>query len=165
MARGLYIVQAENQTLANHSDVTLVGIRPGTTCALEIVRAWVSQSSSVTAAQQRVGLFKQVTAFPTTLVGATPVKTSETDAVSQIVSGTSLAAGTCGVNCATEGAGVKSVVVPDVFNNVYGWSWHSDPGEIILQPGSANAFLLALIGAAPASLTGWTFGVEFKELG
>ena len=39
MARGLYILQGENLTIANHADVTLALIRPGTTEALEIVRA------------------------------------------------------------------------------------------------------------------------------
>lgn len=165
MARGLYIIQQENVSVPNHSDATLILLRPGTTCALELVRAWVAQNSSVTSAQQRISISKQVAAFPTTLTGVTPQKTSETDGISQIVSGTSGAAGTCGVLCSTEGAGVKTPVVPDVFNIVYGWSWHADPGEIVLQPGSANALLLDLKGAAPSSLTGWTFGFEFKEIG
>lgn len=165
MARGLYIIKQENITLPGHSDGTLILVRPPTTCALELVRAWCAQSSSVTSAQQRIAISKQVAAFPTTLTGVVPDLTSETDAASQIVGGTSGAAGTAGVLCTAEGAGAKTPIVPDVFNIVYGWSWHADPGEITLQPGSAHALLLDLKGAAPASLTGWTFGFEFKEIG
>jgi hypothetical protein len=150
-------------TLANQP-VTLVFIHPGTSAAIKILRAWISQTNSATAAMQRVQFVRQVTAFPT-LTSATPQKIKEGDPASGITGGTAGAAGTCGINASAEGAGAKTVIMEDAFNTINGFLWVPTPDEqIICSPGSASGFGLFLPVAA-ASLSNWSFGVTFAELG
>lgn len=157
-----YILSGTNLTLANAA-VTLGFINPGATASIEILRAWVSQSGTTTQAMVRVQMNTQVSVFPT-LVSATPAKLKLSDPVSLIVGGTAGAAGTCGINASAEGAGAKTVITPDTFNNLAGWLWVPTPAEtIVLNAGAASGFGLHL-PAAPASLTGWNFGIVFREI-
>lgn len=159
-----YTIIAENQTLVGAGNITLIGIRPGTTCALKLLRAWVAQRANVTSAQLGIRLYRQPTTFAT-VVTATPRPLMEGDPASQITGGTALAAGTCGINASAEGGGTKVPLWVDNFNAVSGWLWVPVPGEeIVLSPGSVNAFGMDFI-VPPATLTGWTFGVEFEEVG
>lgn len=157
-----YILSGNNLTLANQA-VTLAFINPGATASIEILRAWVSQSANATSAQQRVNLVTQASAFPT-LVSATPAKVKLSDAASQITGGTVGAAGTCGVNASAEGAGSKTLLLPDAFNVLSGWLWVPTPEErIVMNAGASEGFGLHF-PAAPATLTGWSFGIVFREL-
>lgn len=157
-----YILSGANLTLANAA-VTLGFINPGATASIEILRAWVSQSGTTTQAMVRVQMNTQVSVFPT-LVTATPARLKLSDPVSLIVGGTAGAAGTCGINASAEGAGAKTVIIPDTFNNLAGWLWVPTPAEtIVLNAGAASGFGLHL-PAAPASLTGWNFGIVFREI-
>ena len=159
-----YTITAGGLTVANQA-VTLVFLNPASPGAsIEILRCWVSQSANATSAQQRVQLVTQVTAFPT-LVTFTPKKTKITDPVSGIVGGTAGAAGTCGYNASAEGAGTKTILVDDAFNVVTGWLWVPQPREgIVLNALVAAGFGLHL-PVAPATLTGWSCGVTYAELG
>ena len=132
MARGTYTVPCTNVTLANQP-VTLVFVNPGTDATLEFVRGWCSQAANATSAQQRVQINSQVTAFPT-LTTITPQKTTELDAVSTIVGGTAGAAGTSGINASAEGAGAKTILMPDAFN---------------VLNGAVNATWISQLGAYP----------------
>lgn len=157
-----YVLSGSNITVANQP-VTLAFLNPGANASLEILRAWVSQSSSTTSAQQRVQLNTQVSAFPT-LVSATPSKLKQSDPSSSITGGTTGAAGTCGINASAEGAGAKTILLPDVFNILSGWLWVPTPEErIILNAGSSSGLGLHL-PAAPTALTGWNFGIVYREL-
>lgn len=158
-----FIISSGGITLANQA-VTLVFLNPAAApnVGIRILRAWVSQSNGVTSVQQRVQLVTQVTAFPT-LVSFTPQKVKRNDAVSVIAGGTAGAAGTCGINASAEGAGTKSIVVEDCFNNINGWLWVPTPNEVIELPaGSTSGFGLHLPVAASV-LTNWAFGVTFSE--
>ena len=157
-----YTLGAAGQTILGVT--TLIGIRPGTTCAIEILRMWAAQSQNATSAQQRIQFVRQVSVFPT-VVSATPAKLKEGDPISQIVGGTALAAGTCGVNASAEGAGAKTAILDDAFNVLNGYLWVPTPGEtLILSPGSANSFGL-YFPVAPTNLANWTFGLNYRELG
>jgi hypothetical protein len=157
-----YAVSFENLTLAGA--VTAVFLNPGTTMAIEILRAWLAQSGTSTSGQCRVQLVRQVTAFPT-LTAATPRALKDRDPVSAITGGTAGAAGTCGVNASAEGAGTKTPIFSDAFNNLNGWLWVPTPNEtIVLAAASANGFGLYFPGA-PTSLPGWSGGIIFRELG
>lgn len=157
-----YTLAAAGQTILGAT--TLLSIRPATNCALEILRMWIGQSANATSAQQRVQWLRQAAALPT-VVSATPQKTKEGDPVSQIVGGTALAAGTCGINASAEGAGTKTPIGDDVFNVLNGWLWVATPAEtIILSPASANVFSLFL-PVAPSSLANWAFGLTYREIG
>lgn len=162
MAR-TYTITGANVTLANQA-VTLAFLNPPANGpALQILRCWVSQSSTATGAMQRIQLATQVSVFPT-LVSATPVRMDSGDPVSVIVGGTAGAAGTCGINASAEGAGAKTVMLPDTFYNLSGWVWVPTPEERPqFNPGGTAGFGLFL-PAAPATLTGWSFGITFREL-
>ena len=162
MARGLYMVPATNITLANQA-VTLVFVNPGTTASLEFVRGYASQAANATSAQQRVQLNTQVTAFPT-LTSQAPVTSAMLDAASVITGGTSGAAGTSGINASAEGAGTKTVRIPDAFNVLNGWLWVPTPHETILMSAGGAAGLGLHFPAAPGTLTNWNAELVFREL-
>lgn len=160
--RGVYQVPATNVTLANQA-VTLVFINPGTLCSLQILRAWASQAANATSAQQRVQLNSQVTAFPT-LVSQAPVKSTVLDAASQIAGGTAGAAGTSGINASAEGAGTKTVLIPDSFNVLNGYLWVPTPQEALLFSAGGASGLGLHFPAAPTTLTNWNAGITFQEV-
>lgn len=162
MARGSYILSGAALTLANQA-VTGAFLNPGTTQSIQILRCWASQAANATSAQQRVQLNTQVTAFPT-LTSATPAKTSLIDPVSVIIGGTAGAAGTAGVNASAEGAGAKTVVLPDAFNVLNGWLWVPTPQEVLVMNASAASGFGLHFPAAPATLTSWNFGISYLEL-
>jgi len=157
-----YSLSGGNITVANQA-VTLAFINPGTTSSIEILRAWISQSANATSAQQRVQLVRQVTAFPT-LTSATPALLKDGDPVSKIVGGTAGAAGTCGINASAEGAGTKTPILYDAFNVLNGWIWVPTPEERIIMAASSSSGFGLFLPAAPATLTGWAFGIIYREL-
>jgi hypothetical protein len=159
-----YIVQGKNITVAGAS--TLVAINPPTGRAIEIVRAWCSQIANATSAQVAIEMGFKATAF-STLTSATPEKTKASDPVSFITGGTAGAAGTSGINASAEGAGTHTTKYPDAFNALQGWLWTPSfaGGEsFILSSADSLAFALKF-SAAPATLTGWNFGVAYREIG
>lgn len=161
MARGTYIVPCTNVSVANQA-VTLVFVNPGVDATLEFVRGWVSQAANATSAQQRVQINSQVTAFPT-LTSQAPELTTELDAASTIVGGTAGAAGTSGINASAEGAGAKTILMPDAFNVLNGWLWVATPGETILHSASLASGIGLHFPAAPTTLTNWNAGLVFAE--
>ncbi len=157
-----YTVTGANITVANAA-VTLVLINPLAGTAIEILRAWVSQHANATSAQQRI-LLGWKGATMGTYVSATPAKTKAGDPASGIAGATTGAAGTCGINASAEGAGTLTAVIQDAFNVLNGWLWVPTPKEtMIIGATSALAFAMQF-PAAPATLTGWNFGVTYKEL-
>lgn len=158
-----YSVGGGGLTLANQA-VTAVFINPGAALGFEVLRSWLGQTGTATSAQYRVQQNTQVTAFPT-LVSATPSKTKQGDPTSGITGNTTGAAGTAGINASAEGAGAKTVIVHDTFNNLNGYLWVPTPRElIVLGAGLASGFGLHL-PVAPGSLTNWQVGSTFGEMG
>lgn len=161
MARGTYIVPMIDQTVAS-GESTLVFVNPGVDATLEFKRGWCSQAANATSAQQRVQFSSQVTAFPT-LTGTTPEKTTELDGVSTIVSGTAGAAGTSGTDASAEGAGAKTVLLPDAFNVLNGWLWVATPDEVFIHSASLSSGFGLVFPTAPTTLTNWNAGLVYKE--
>lgn len=150
-------------TLANQA-VTLAFINPAATMGFEILRCWAGQTGTATSAQQRVQTNTQVTAFPT-LTSATPSKLTLSDPTSAFTGGTAGAAGTTGVNASAEGAGAKSNIISDTFNNLNGHLWVPTPKEVIRLGGGASSGFGYHLPVAPGTLTNWQFGVQYEELG
>jgi hypothetical protein len=158
-----YIVSGGGLTLANQA-VTAAFINPSSTIGIEILRCVLGQTGTATSAQQRVQQNTQVTAFPT-LVSATPGKTRLSDPTSGITGNTTGAAGTAGINASAEGAGTKTIIDQDTFNNLNGYLWVPTPRETrIVGAGAASGFGLHL-PVAPGSLTNWQVAVTFGEVG
>lgn len=159
--RGTYVIPAVNITLANQA-VTLAFVNPGASATLMIRRLWASQTGTTTSAQQRVQYNTQVTAFPT-LVSQAPVNTAPAYANSLITGATTGAAGTSGINASAEGAGAKSNIVPDAFNNLSGYLLTFTPDEIVLMSASLASGFGLHFPAAPGTLSGWNAGITFSE--
>jgi len=165
MAR-CYTVSGDNQTVV--ASPQLVFLNPSAGGAgipgFEVLRAWVSQRANATSAQQGVCLGTKVTAFPT-LVSATPAKTWLGDPTANLVGGTTGAAGTAGINSSANGAGAEIKIYPDNFNVLNGWLWVPTPLEtVMLMPGGTSGFFHQFT-STPGTLTGWSWGVTYREVG
>lgn len=160
-----FTVGGANITVANQV-VSLIMIMPVAAPGLniEILRAFVNQAANATSNQQRIEHTTQVAAFPTTAVSATPAQLKRADAVSGIAGATTIAAGKCGINVGTEGAGAKTSIWSEAFNVLNGYLWVPTPAETLVLPaGSLSAYDLQF-PAAPVALTVWNFGVNFREV-
>lgn len=160
-----YTVSADAQTVVAAPQLTFLNPMAAGAAGVgfEVIRAWVSQRANATSAQQGVRLGSKASVFPT-MVGATPAKTKIGDPVSGLVAGTG-AAGTAGVNSSANGAGTEIGIVPDNFNVLNGWTWVATPSETMqFMPGGLQGHFMQFTNT-PATLTGWSFGVCFREIG
>src|ERR1700761_4233852 len=163
MARWTFAVSGENITITGSN--TLVFINPpASSVGVRILRAWCSQHGTATSQQIGIKHVTQVTAFPT-LTSATPAKLQRQNPnASAIVGGTAGAAGTCGINASVEGAGTKTTIFADAFNNLNGYLWVPAPADVIEIPtGSASGYGLVLL-TPPTPASNWDFGVEYEEI-
>lgn len=166
MADRVYTVSGDNLTVSGSP--TLVFMNPSAGGAgvpgFEVLRAWVSQRANATSAQQGVRLGTKLTVFPT-LVSATPAKTSLGLPAANLTGGTAGAAGTVGINASNNGAGAEIGTYPDNFNALNGWLWVPSPLETMLfMPGGTSGFMQQFTNT-PSTLTGWTWGVTYREIG
>ena len=160
-----YSLNAKAQTVVAAPQMTFLNPPAGGVAGAgaEMIRAWASQNANATSAQQGVKTFTKVTAFPT-MVGATPSPLKVTDPASKFTSGTG-GVGTAGVNSSANGAGAEVDIYPDNFNVLNGWLWVATPTEtIVVMPGGTSGMGSAFVGT-PGTLTGWSFGCVFRELG
>lgn len=160
-----YSVIGTNITIAGAGPSTLVCINPPASRAIEVVRAWCSQSSSTTSAQQRIELGLKASVFPT-VTSFTPEKTKTSDPVSLITGGTAGAAGTAGINASAEGAGTFTPKYPDVFNILQGWVWTPNYtlGESYIVSGADSLAVVLRLPTNPSSTSGWNFGITYREI-
>src|SRR6266705_2372944 len=162
-----YIIPANAVTMAAQA-VTLIYfqvMQSAPVTAIEVLRAYASQKGTSTSGMIAVQLSTQVTAFPT-LTAQAPVKLKAGDPVSLITGGTNGAAGFSGINASAEGAGSKTVILPDNFNVLNGWLWVPTPNETIIETPQSTAHGFGLhFPTAPTSLTSWSGGLVIRELG
>ena len=145
---------------------TLIFVNPpaAPSVNIEFLRFWAGQFANATSAQQPIELVTQASVFPT-LTGITPQKLKPADPnVSVIVSGTAGAAGTSGINASAEGAGTKTVVHSDAFNVLNGWLYIPTPPETRIMPAGFAQGQGVFFPSAPATLTSWTAGLNFREV-
>jgi len=160
-----YALQLDNATVVAAPQLAFLNPPAGGVAGAgaEVIRAWVSQRANVTSAQQGVRLGTKVTVFPT-MVSNTPSPLKVTDPASKFVGGTG-AAGTAGTNSSANGAGAEVGMYPDNFNVLNGWLWVATPTEtIVVMPGGTSGIFLQFTNT-PGTLTGWSWGVIFRELG
>ena len=161
-----YSITADNQTVV--AAPQLVHMNPSAGGAgipgFEVLRCWASQRANATSAQQGIRTVSKVTAFPT-LVTVTPQKTKLGDPAANLAGGTTGAAGQCGINSSVNGAGTELQIIPDNFNVLNGYLWVATPPETdIFMPGGTSSFALQFT-STPGTLTGWTWGVMYREIG
>lgn len=157
-----YTVTSGAAVLANQA-VTLVWISPPSNASIEILKCWIGQVGSQSSQQVRVQLGTQVSAYPT-LVSTNPRAIKVSDPVSKLSGLVSGISGT-GTNASTEGAGTKTVLVDDAFNNLTGYLWYpTGPYDSFLLNGTLSAGFFMHLPSAASSLSGWSFGVTYREL-
>ena len=134
-----------------------------TAAGAELIRCWCSQNANATSAQQGIRIGQKASVFPT-MVGATPNPLKLADPASKFASGTG-AAGTAGINSSANGAGTETGIYPDNFNVLNGWLWVPTPSEtLVVMPGGSQGLFLQFT-STPGTLTGWTFGIIYREVG
>lgn len=160
---GTYSLAAGGITLANQA-VTLTFLNPiaAPNVDFEFRRFWINQSNNMTSVNLRYQVNTQVTAFPT-LVSQTPAKMNIADAASVITGNTTGAAGTCGINASSEGAGAKTIIYADSFNTTNGALLVLTPEETMEMAAGATSGLGLHLPIAPGTLTNWVFGFIWLE--
>lgn len=161
-----YTVSGDNLTVV--AAPQLVFLNPNAGGAgipgFEVLRCWASQRANATSAQQGVRLGTKLTAFPT-LVSATPAKTKLGDPTAALVGNTTGAAGTSGINSSANGGGTEIGVYPDNFNVLNGWLLVFTPVETMMfMPGGTSGFFHQFT-STPGTLTGWSAGCCYREIG
>jgi len=161
---GSYSLSAGGITLANQA-VTLAFINPAASPNLDLDfrRFWINQSNNMASTNLRFQINTQVTAFPT-LVSQTPNKLAIADAASIITGNTTGAAGTCGINASSEGAGAKTIIYSDSFNTTNGALLVLTPEETMEMAAGAASGLGLHLPVAPGTLTNWVFGCIWYEV-
>src|SRR4051812_35377885 len=167
MADRTYSVTGDNQTVV--AAPQLVFLNPSAGGAgipgFEILRCWVSQRANATSNQQGVALGTKLTAFPT-LVSATPAKVGGLGLpTANLVGNTTGAAGSAGINSSANGGGAEIKQVADNFNVLNGWLYIPTPAETMMfMPGGTSGFFHQFT-STPSTLTGWSWGVIYREVG
>lgn len=161
-----YVVSGDNQTVVAAPQLTFLNPSAGGAGVpgFEVLRCWVSQRANATSAQQGTRIGTKVTAFPT-LVSATPAKTWLGDPTANLVGGTSGAAGTAGINSSANGAGTEIGVYQDNFNVLNGWLWVPTPAETLMFMPSGTSGFFHQFTSTPGTLTGWSWGCVYREIG
>lgn len=158
-----YTVSADNVTVSGAPILVWLNPPAAPSATMEVLRCWASQRANATSAQQGIAFGTKVSVFPT-VTGQTPVATKITDPASKYTSGTG-AAGSAGINASANGAGTETIIYADNFNVLNGWLWVATPTEtVILGAGSASGFFLKFT-STPGTLTAWSFGVTYREIG
>lgn len=160
-----YVVSGDNQTVVAAPILTQINPSAGGAAVpgFEVLRAWASQRANVTSAQQGISLGQKASVFAT-VVAATPAKIKMADPAANIAGGTG-AAGTAGINASANGAGTLTTVYPDNFNVLNGWLWVATPTEtFVFMPSNTSAFAQSFT-STPGTLTGWSWGVVYREVG
>ena len=166
-----YVISSSSATatagLSVAGATTLVFVNPAAApnVNIEFLRYWASQAANTSSAQQRIQTVSQVTAFPT-LTSATPAKLKLAQGVSVITGGTAGAAGTSGINASAEGAGTKTVIgdVDDAFNALNGYLNVPTVNDTLIVPAGFASGIGLWFPQAPVTLTGWNWGVKFREV-
>jgi hypothetical protein len=156
-----FTVGSGNATVAGATSLVCLHAPAAPGVNIEMLRYWVGQSANATSAQQRIQLGNG-SAVPT-MVAATPIKQKEHDAVSILVGSTTGAAATAGVNASAEPASFANVET-DAFNVLNGWLRIDTPAETKIQPAGAVSGYYMTFTVAPSTLTGWSFGVRYREV-
>ena len=159
-----FTINAADVTVAGTTTTIFVNPPAAPSVNIECLRFWIGFAANATSAQQKIQVVSQVTAFPT-VTSYTPRKRKPADPnASVITGGTSGAAGTCGINASSEGAGTKTVEMADDFNVLNGWLQIPTPPETMIWPAGSSSGIGLYFPTAPSTLTNWTAGLLYREV-
>jgi hypothetical protein len=149
---GCYVAQMTAVSVS--TAITLVQVKAGA-APLQLVRCWVSQSSSVTNAMQRIGIVRKSVAA--TVTSFTPLETNDSSLNSLAVGGTAAT----GITATAEGTD-SVTLFPDAFSILNGWLWFpTSERERVSVPPSGIIGIKFL--AAPSAAITVTAGICWEE--
>ena len=158
-----YIVSGDNLTVVSTQVMEFLNPKAAPSSGVEVLRSWASQRANATSAQLGVAIFMQPTGFPTmSSAGATPGLLKLGDPISLLVAGVGTA-GTAGINGSASGTGTQTLLYPDNFNALNGWLWVATPPETFTVGAGATSGVGTKWTMAPGTLTGWSFGIVYRE--
>lgn len=165
-----FVISISNSTVISATTLTLLTPASAPNPSIEFLRFWVGQSANATSAQQRINIVTQISSWPT-VAAFTPkaLKRSEPNA-SVITAFSSNAIGNCGINATVEGAGTKTTIWEDTFNVLNGWLLVPTPPETIVMGANPPVTVATAAGlemffpSTPATLTGWSWGLTYREV-
>jgi len=151
-------------SIAGPGPSTVVGIAPTSVGTIEVIRAWCSQFSSTSSAQQRIAIGSKASTYGS-FSASTPVATKSGDPSSAITTTTTvMVQGGCGINASSEGTGTLTLQYPDNFNVLNGWLWVPTPNETFMYSGAKSVAAYLTLLANPGTTTGWNAGLVYREL-
>jgi hypothetical protein len=151
MAAELGLVYTSRQTATILTAITAIQVVAAAAKPLVLIRGWMTESASATAAQAGIHLVRK-SAAGTAGAAVTPVKHNLSAAA---------ASHTAGHQYSAEGT-VTDTLDEEGFNVVNGWLYLPTPDEQVVVPGAG--ILGAQFAAAPATQT-WRYGLTVVEIG
>lgn len=150
MARGVYEVHGDAQVVA--TAITILELTAPSTAVLEILKAWVTQSSITASTAGRMRLLRKTATITGTASPPTPVALDASAAAGATAKWLATAEGTDG-----------NVIDEQGFNFLNGYLWTpiTARSRLLIPP---SGIIALKFPAAPTSAT-WSFGFEFEEIG
>lgn len=165
-----FAINASAQTVAGATSLIGVSAATAPNVNIEFLRYWVGQNANATSAQQRIEIVTQAATFPT-FTGFTPNKLKPADPNASVITSSTMnttwasgAQSGAGINASAENAGTKTAVWDDAFNVLNGWLHVPTPPETRVLPASFTSCQSLFFVSQPATLTGWAFGLVFREV-
>lgn len=161
-----FSVGMENATLGTGNVLlairTAAGVAAGAMIAIK--RIEIGQTGSTTSAMVRGEVATRDAAGTLTMTSVTPSNLVFGGPASGIAGNTAPAGGSgrVGVNSSADSGGTYTQRRPFNFNNLNGYLWIPTPDERKIIPPD-SIFALRLL-ASPATLTGWTWAIEYEEI-
>lgn len=165
-----FVISISNSTVISATTLILLTPASAPNPSIEFLRFWVGQSANATSVQQRIQVLTQISSWPT-VAAFTPAKLKRAEPnASVITSFVSNTIGNAGINATVEGGGTKSLVIEDAFNVLNGWLYVPTPPEAIMMGANPPVTVATAAGlelffpTAPTTLTGWSWGTNFREV-
>lgn len=133
---------------------TLIQLKAGASRKVELLRAWISQSS-VTADDTGEALLLRYTSAGT-VTSATPIKHNPDGQAAQAVGGTAAT----GTNATAEGSTSIENIILEGFSVLAGWVWLPTPEERIIVPPAGFLALKSNFDITSANIIA---GMTFRE--
>lgn len=166
-----FVVSISNSTVISTTTLALIIPASAPNPNIEFMRFWVGQNANATSAQQRINILTQLSSWPT-MAAFTPKKLKISDPNASVI--TSFVSNTlagAGINASSaESGGTTTLVIEDAFNVLNGWLFVPTPPETFVMPAqtvyssATNTALALKFPSTPATLTGWAWGLTFREV-
>jgi len=154
MPQYIGVYSANHIAISVSTAITILQVKAGTTKQFEILRAWVTQSSSTTMYMQRIQLLRKTGAA--TVTSYTPLLLNPASPAADAAGGSSAT----GYTASSEGTD-GDLLINDVFNTLNGWLYLPTPEERIKVP--ASGIVALKFPAAPAAAMTFTASIIFGE--